>query len=165
MGKMWSYVKLRRYCLCLRLPAGYYLPLPLPPRLPIPMVTSRVGPRGLEAEDLPDRPRPAWKAVWAAYTTVFIPLSSSLYSSKALKFFLWLKQMKELEQEKDILLAGLEVVERAQEWYQNQIQREVTEKSERITQLEQEKSALLKQLFDAHARSTHESSTLDSTFI
>ncbi|KAI1900511.1 hypothetical protein AGOR_G00050690 [Albula goreensis] len=42
---------------------------------------------------------------------------------------------------------------------------EVTEKSERITQLEQEKSALLKQLFDAHARSTHEGSTLDSTFI
>ncbi|KAL4609456.1 suppressor APC domain-containing protein 2 isoform X3 [Arapaima gigas] len=32
-----------------------------------------------------------------------------------------LKQMKELEQEKDSLLAGLDVVERAREWYQNQI--------------------------------------------
>ncbi|KAG7481061.1 hypothetical protein MATL_G00062850 [Megalops atlanticus] len=217
------------------------------------MVTSRVGPGGLEAGDLPDRPGPAWKAVWAAYTTVFIPLSSSLYSSKALNFFLWLKQMKELEQEKDTLLAGLEVVERAREWYQNQIQsvterqrqvgqsshctdffteptqsrlnlllpklqevnhclsdllscsgmpltspgglslsvstnpqpppsappqailrlkdqnrlltQEVTEKSQRITQLEQEKLALIKQLFDARARSTHEGSALDSTFI
>ncbi|KPP79028.1 hypothetical protein Z043_101412 [Scleropages formosus] len=29
--------------------------------------------------------------------------------------------MKELEQEKDSLLAGLDVVERAREWYQNQI--------------------------------------------
>ncbi|KAF5909439.1 suppressor APC domain-containing protein 2, partial [Clarias magur] len=32
-----------------------------------------------------------------------------------------LKQMKELEQEKDSLLSGLDVVERAKEWYQNQI--------------------------------------------
>ncbi|XP_036383908.1 suppressor APC domain-containing protein 2-like [Megalops cyprinoides] len=164
-----------------------------------------------------------------------------------------LKQMKELEQEKDTLLAGLEVVERAREWYQNQIYsvterqrqvgqsshctdffavptqsrlnlllpklqevnhclsdllscsgmpftspgglslsvstnpqpppsappqailrlkdqnrlltQEVTEKSQRITQLEQEKSALIKQLFDARARSAHEGSALDSTFI
>lgn len=42
---------------------------------------------------------------------------------------------------------------------------EVTEKSERITQLEQEKSALIKQLFEARARSNHETSQLDSTFI
>ncbi|CAL9683357.1 unnamed protein product [Knipowitschia caucasica] len=32
-----------------------------------------------------------------------------------------LKQMKELEQEKDSLLSGLEVVERARDWYQTQI--------------------------------------------
>ncbi|XP_070581739.1 LOW QUALITY PROTEIN: suppressor APC domain-containing protein 2-like [Ptychodera flava] len=32
-----------------------------------------------------------------------------------------LKKMKELEQEKDILLQGMEVVERAREWYQTQI--------------------------------------------
>ncbi|KAM9307189.1 suppressor APC domain-containing protein 2 isoform 2-T2 [Pholidichthys leucotaenia] len=163
-----------------------------------------------------------------------------------------LKQMKELEQEKDSLLAGLEVVERAREWYQDQIHNvtekqrqvgqsshctdffteasqsrmnvlipklqevnrclndlisctgmpfpssgahtaplsansqppppappqaiqrlkdqnrlltQVTEKSERITQLEQEKSALIKQLFEARARSAQDTSTLDSTFI
>ncbi|XP_026778219.3 suppressor APC domain-containing protein 2 [Pangasianodon hypophthalmus] len=163
-----------------------------------------------------------------------------------------LKQMKELEQEKDSLLSGLDVVERAREWYQNQIHnvnerqrligqsghltdfltesnqcrlnvllpklqevnrclneliscsgmsfpspsaqssvlspsvppvpappqaiqrlkdqnhlltQEVTEKSERITQLEQEKSALIKQLFEARARSAHDNSVLDSTFI
>ncbi|XP_024253199.1 suppressor APC domain-containing protein 2 isoform X3 [Oncorhynchus tshawytscha] len=214
---------------------------------------SRVGPRGLEAGDSLGPPGPAWTAVWAAYTTVFIPLSSSLYSSKALHFFLGLKQMKELEQEKDSLLAGLGVVERAREWYQTQIHnvterqrhvgqsnhctdsfaesqnqshrnvllpklqevnrclndliscsgaqsfpssssqptvisssfhppappqaiqrlkdqnrlltQEVTDKGKRITQLEQEKSALIKQLFEARARSTHDSSTMDSTFI
>ncbi|KAM9117202.1 suppressor APC domain-containing protein 2 [Pangshura tecta] len=160
-----------------------------------------------------------------------------------------LKQMKELEQEKDFLLQGLEMVEHAREWYHQQIQtvqerqkhlgknkttndfflegsqshlcrllpklqevnrclgellstsgkplnsssalnrqvppalagpqqaismlkeqnrlltKEVTEKSERITQLEQEKSALIKQLFEARARNNHETSQLDSTFI
>ncbi|XP_035464490.2 suppressor APC domain-containing protein 2 isoform X1 [Scophthalmus maximus] len=165
-----------------------------------------------------------------------------------------LKQMKELEQEKDSLLAGLEVVERARDWYQGQIHnvterqrqvgqsshctdffteanqsrmnvlipklqevnhclndlisctgmqsfpasgahtealsansqplapappqailrlkdqnrlltQEVTEKSERIAQLEQEKSALIKQLFEARARSAQDTSTMDSTFI
>ncbi|XP_035523537.1 suppressor APC domain-containing protein 2 isoform X2 [Morone saxatilis] len=164
-----------------------------------------------------------------------------------------LKQMKELEQEKDSLLAGLEVVERARDWYQGQIQnvterqrqvgqsshctdffteasqsrmnvlipklqevnrclndlisssgmsfpssaaqtaalaanpqppgqappqaiqrlkdqnrlltQEVTERSERIAQLEQEKSALIKQLFEARARSAQDTSTMDSTFI
>ncbi|KAK2888253.1 suppressor APC domain-containing protein 2 isoform X2 [Channa argus] len=164
-----------------------------------------------------------------------------------------LKQMKELEQEKDSLLAGLEVVERARDWYQGQIHnvterqrqvgqsshcmdlfteasqsrmnvlipklqevnrclndlisttgmsfpssgiqtvtpsmnsqppapappqaihrlkdqnrlltQEVTEKSERIAQLEQEKSALIKQLFEARARCVQDTSTLDSTFI
>lgn len=42
---------------------------------------------------------------------------------------------------------------------------EVTEKSERIAQLEKEKSALIKQLFEARARSAQDTSTLDSTFI
>uniref|UniRef100_W5LYJ7 Suppressor APC domain containing 2 n=1 Tax=Lepisosteus oculatus TaxID=7918 RepID=W5LYJ7_LEPOC len=164
-----------------------------------------------------------------------------------------LKQMKELEQEKDSLLAGLELLERARDWYQQQIHsvterqrlvgqsahsteflaesgqsrlgvllprlqevtrclgellscpagspstlapsgssnpqhgppnlphpqqavqrlkdqnrlltKEVTEKSERITQLEQEKSALIKQLFEARARGSQEGGALDSTFI
>ncbi|NWX06399.1 SAPC2 protein, partial [Caloenas nicobarica] len=166
--------------------------------------------------------------------------------------FSMLKHMKELEQEKDFLLQGLELVERAREWYHQHIQfmqerqrllgknktsaeflpegaqshlgrlvpklqevnrclgdllsatgkpvnpssalsrlgpvvspasagsqqainmlkeqnrlltKEVTDKSERITQLEQEKSALIKQLFEARARNNHETSQLDSTFI
>lgn len=78
------------------------LPLALPPRPPWPaaalMVVSRVGPRGLiEVEDSLGRPGPAWTAVLAAYTTVFIPLSSSLYSSKALHFFLWVSRTREGE--------------------------------------------------------------------
>ncbi|KAJ1145690.1 hypothetical protein NDU88_011975 [Pleurodeles waltl] len=165
-----------------------------------------------------------------------------------------LKRMKELEQEKDFLIQGLEALERAREWYHQQIQlvqerqkqlgktkpptdsldenqgylsnlllpklqevnrclrdlisspgkhqsvsssaingiaaasptftaggqqqsinmlkeqnrlltKEVTNKSDRITQLEQEKSALIKQLFEARARSANDSSQLDSTFI
>uniref|UniRef100_A0A8C5X6Q4 Suppressor APC domain containing 2 n=1 Tax=Malurus cyaneus samueli TaxID=2593467 RepID=A0A8C5X6Q4_9PASS len=157
--------------------------------------------------------------------------------------FSMLKYMKELEQEKDFLLQGLELIDRAREWYHQQIQlmqehqrllgkkrtsadfpeggqshlgrlvpklqevnrclgdllstagpifsppcwclastgsqqainmlkeqnrlltKEVTDKSERITQLEQEKSALIKQLFEARAHNNHEMSQLDSTFI
>uniref|UniRef100_A0A8C9UEM6 Suppressor APC domain containing 2 n=1 Tax=Serinus canaria TaxID=9135 RepID=A0A8C9UEM6_SERCA len=138
--------------------------------------------------------------------------------------FSMLKYMKELEQEKDFLLQGLELIDRAREWYHQHIQlmqehqrhlgkrrtsvvslglllakfgfgeqgwevarpgadacdsqfppltsiflpclvQEVTDKSERITQLEQEKSALIKQLFEAHAHNNHEMSQLDSTFI
>lgn len=47
-----------------------------------------------------------------------------------------LKQMKELEQEKDSLIAGLEVVERAREWYQSQIHN-VTERQRQIGQSSQ----------------------------
>lgn len=77
-------------------------PLSLPPRPTWPgaalMVVSRVGPGGLvEVEDSLGQPGPAWTAVWAAYTTVFIPLSSSLYSSKALHFFLWVSRTRGTE--------------------------------------------------------------------
>lgn len=41
--------------------------------------------------------------------------------------------MKELEQEKDSLLTGLEVVERARGWYQSQIHN-VTERQRQIGQ-------------------------------
>uniref|UniRef100_A0A8C2ZEU6 Suppressor APC domain containing 2 n=1 Tax=Cyclopterus lumpus TaxID=8103 RepID=A0A8C2ZEU6_CYCLU len=47
-----------------------------------------------------------------------------------------LKQMKELEQEKDSLLAGLEVVERARDWYQGQIHN-VTERQRQVGQSSQ----------------------------
>lgn len=50
--------------------------------------------------------------------------------------FSQLKQMKELEQEKDSLLAGLEVVERAREWYQGQIHN-VTERQRQVGQSSQ----------------------------
>ncbi|XP_008840113.1 suppressor APC domain-containing protein 2 [Nannospalax galili] len=164
-----------------------------------------------------------------------------------------LKQMKELDQEQEVLLQGLEMMARGREWYQQQLQRvqerqhrlsqsrastdfgaagsprplgrllpkvqevarclgellaaacssralpstslgplgpispsapswqqqtilmlkeqnrlltqEVTSKSERITQLEQEKSALIKQLFEARALSQQDAGPLDSTFI
>ncbi|XP_008574729.1 PREDICTED: suppressor APC domain-containing protein 2 [Galeopterus variegatus] len=168
-----------------------------------------------------------------------------------------LKQMKELEQEKEVLLQGLDMMARGRDWYQQQLQRvqerqrrlsqsrasidfgaagsprslghllpkvqevarclgelltaacagrappssslgppcpalapaspsapgwqqqtvlmlkeqnrlltqEVTDKSERITQLEQEKSALIKQLFEARALSQQDAGPLDSTFI
>ena len=36
--------------------------------------------------------------------------------------YLQIKRMKQLEQEKDILLQGLEAVDRARDWYQKQIQ-------------------------------------------
>lgn len=48
-------------------------------------------------------------------------------------YFAQLKQMKELEQEKDSLLAGLEVVERARDWYQGQIHN-VTERQRQVGQ-------------------------------
>uniref|UniRef100_A0A8C6HXJ9 Suppressor APC domain containing 2 n=1 Tax=Mus spicilegus TaxID=10103 RepID=A0A8C6HXJ9_MUSSI len=164
-----------------------------------------------------------------------------------------LKQMKELDQEQEVLLQGLEMMARGRDWYQQQLQlvqerqrrlsqsraaadfgaegsprplgrllpkvqevarclgelltaacsgralpssslgplgppspstpvwqqqtilmlkeqnrlltQEVTDKSERITQLEQEKSALIKQLFEARALSQQDSGPLDSTFI
>lgn len=41
--------------------------------------------------------------------------------------------MKELEQEKDSLLTGLEVVERARDWYQGQIH-SVTERQRQVGQ-------------------------------
>ncbi|KAG9469182.1 hypothetical protein GDO78_021083 [Eleutherodactylus coqui] len=156
-----------------------------------------------------------------------------------------LKKMKEREHEKDLLLQGLELVERARDWYLQHIHnvqeqqrnlsqpdpfsegqptllhpllpklqdvnrclnelmtpckaaphsspstsaaaappvpgqqqavtmlkeqnrlltKEVSDKSDRITQLEQEKSALIKQLFEARARNHQEGSAMDSTFI
>ncbi|XP_075041486.1 suppressor APC domain-containing protein 2 [Mixophyes fleayi] len=153
-----------------------------------------------------------------------------------------LKRMKDMEHEKDLLLQGLEMVEKARDWFLQQIHvvqeqqrnlgktdhfcdgqsgplnqllpklqevnrclsdliapskpgvpspsvpsahvlpgqqqtvnmlkeqnhlltKEVSDKSDRITQLEQEKSALIKQLFEARARTHQETSAMDSTFI
>ncbi|XP_078073362.1 suppressor APC domain-containing protein 2 [Mustelus asterias] len=53
------------------------------------------------------------------YTLVIIPLHSSL---DARHFFLWLKRMKDLEQQRDALWHGLEMVDRARDWYRQEIQ-------------------------------------------
>ncbi|KAG7455803.1 hypothetical protein MATL_G00244890 [Megalops atlanticus] len=57
-----------------------------------------------------------------SYTVVIIPLQSSLQSLDALRFFLWLKRLKDLEKEKDCLWAGLQVLEQARLWYQHRLE-------------------------------------------
>ncbi|XP_053170027.1 suppressor APC domain-containing protein 1 [Scomber japonicus] len=52
-----------------------------------------------------------------SYTVVIIPLKTSLYNLDALRFYLWIKRLKELEKEKDALYSGLEILERARLWY------------------------------------------------
>ncbi|XP_034529797.1 suppressor APC domain-containing protein 1 [Notolabrus celidotus] len=52
-----------------------------------------------------------------SYTVVIIPLRTSLYSLDALRFYLWIKRLKDLEREKDALCSGLEVLEKARHWY------------------------------------------------
>ncbi|CAJ1055036.1 suppressor APC domain-containing protein 1 [Xyrichtys novacula] len=52
-----------------------------------------------------------------SYTVVIIPLKTSLYSLDALRFYLWIKRLKELEKEKDALCSGLEILEKARLWY------------------------------------------------
>ncbi|XP_062904125.1 suppressor APC domain-containing protein 1 isoform X1 [Mobula hypostoma] len=53
-----------------------------------------------------------------AYTLIIIPLQSR---ADTRNFYLWLKQMKELEQQRDVLWYGLEMVERARDWYHREI--------------------------------------------
>ncbi|XP_053578060.1 suppressor APC domain-containing protein 1 isoform X1 [Bombina bombina] len=57
-------------------------------------------------------------AVPAAYTIIIVPLYSS---REALTFYMWLRRMKELEQERDALLDGVQLVDRAQEWYKERL--------------------------------------------
>ncbi|XP_040886285.1 suppressor APC domain-containing protein 1 [Toxotes jaculatrix] len=56
-------------------------------------------------------------SVSGSYTVVIIPLKTSLYSLDALRFYLWIKRLKDLEKEKDALWSGLEILERARLWY------------------------------------------------
>ncbi|XP_061524159.1 suppressor APC domain-containing protein 1 [Phycodurus eques] len=56
-------------------------------------------------------------AASCSYTVVLIPLRSSLCSLDALRFYLWIKHLKDLEKEKDILCCGLETLEQARLWY------------------------------------------------
>ncbi|XP_016340449.1 suppressor APC domain-containing protein 1-like [Sinocyclocheilus anshuiensis] len=55
------------------------------------------------------------------YTVLIIPLQNSLYSPDALHCFHWLKRRRDLERQKDVLWAGLQVVEQTQLWYQNRL--------------------------------------------
>ncbi|KAI3366840.1 hypothetical protein L3Q82_009490 [Scortum barcoo] len=52
-----------------------------------------------------------------SYTVVIIPLRTSLYSLDALRFYLWIKRLKDLEKEKDALYSGLEILEKTRLWY------------------------------------------------
>ncbi|XP_072310914.1 suppressor APC domain-containing protein 1-like [Eucyclogobius newberryi] len=57
-----------------------------------------------------------------SYTVVIIPLKSALYSLDALRFYLWIKRLKDLEQEKDVLWCGLDVLDKARLWYLQRLQ-------------------------------------------
>ncbi|XP_038594553.1 suppressor APC domain-containing protein 1 isoform X2 [Micropterus salmoides] len=57
-----------------------------------------------------------------SYTVVIIPLRTSLYSLDALRFYLWIKRLKDLEKEKDALCSGLEILEKTRLWYLQQLE-------------------------------------------
>ncbi|KAL7862606.1 hypothetical protein SRHO_G00115900 [Serrasalmus rhombeus] len=52
----------------------------------------------------------------ASYTVVVVPLRSSINSLDALRFFLWVKKLQELERERDSLWMGLQALEQARAW-------------------------------------------------
>ncbi|KAK2867138.1 hypothetical protein QQF64_022814 [Cirrhinus molitorella] len=51
----------------------------------------------------------------ASYTVVIVPLRNSPTSLDALQFFLWVKKLKDLEREKDLLWMGLQALEQVRE--------------------------------------------------
>ncbi|CAM4734436.1 unnamed protein product [Leuciscus chuanchicus] len=51
----------------------------------------------------------------ASYTVVIVPLRNSLTSLDAVQFFLWVKKLKDLEREKDLLWMGLHALEQVRE--------------------------------------------------
>ncbi|XP_019738796.1 suppressor APC domain-containing protein 1 [Hippocampus comes] len=65
-------------------------------------------------------------AASCSYTVVLIPLRSSLCSLDALRFYLWIKHLKDLEKEKDILYCGLEILEQARLWYRHRLEKSRT---------------------------------------
>ncbi|XP_024143397.1 suppressor APC domain-containing protein 1 [Oryzias melastigma] len=56
-----------------------------------------------------------------SYSVVIIPLKTSLHSLDALRFYLWIRRLKDLEKEKDALWSGLEILEKARLWYLDQL--------------------------------------------
>ncbi|ETE66536.1 Protein G7d, partial [Ophiophagus hannah] len=57
-------------------------------------------------------------AVQGGYTILIIPLGTALSNLHALRFFIWLKQMQQLERERDALLQGLDMVNQVRDWLQ-----------------------------------------------
>ncbi|XP_016399705.1 suppressor APC domain-containing protein 1-like [Sinocyclocheilus rhinocerous] len=51
----------------------------------------------------------------ASYTVVIVPLRNNPTSLDALRFFLWVKTLKDLEREKDLLWMGLQALEQVRE--------------------------------------------------
>ncbi|TSK13202.1 Suppressor APC domain-containing protein 1 [Bagarius yarrelli] len=66
-----------------------------------------------------------------SYTVVIVPLQNSLYSTDALRFFHWLKELHALERERDSLWIGLQVLEQTRFWYQHQLD-QVNQRQARI---------------------------------
>ncbi|XP_034019662.1 suppressor APC domain-containing protein 1 [Thalassophryne amazonica] len=65
-------------------------------------------------------------AGYGSYTVVIIPLRTSLNSLDALRFYLWIKRLKDLEREKDALWSGLQILEKARLWYHQQLEQNRT---------------------------------------
>ncbi|CAN9508268.1 unnamed protein product [Ophioblennius macclurei] len=84
-----------------------------------------------------------------SYTVVIIPLKTSLHSLDALRFYLWVKRMKDLEREKDALWCGLEILEKARFWY---VQR-LDENRARQDSIDNKSGTVSFQEGDAEARS------------
>ncbi|XP_030632755.1 suppressor APC domain-containing protein 1 [Chanos chanos] len=61
-------------------------------------------------------------ACGGSYSVVIVPLQNNLHSLDSLRFFLWLKRLRALEREKDLLWTGLQGLEQARLWYQHQLQ-------------------------------------------
>ncbi|KAG1939049.1 hypothetical protein F2P79_017162 [Pimephales promelas] len=51
----------------------------------------------------------------ASYTVVIVPLRNRVTSLDAVHFFLWVKKLKDLEREKDLLWMGLQALEQVRE--------------------------------------------------
>ncbi|XP_061920484.1 suppressor APC domain-containing protein 1 isoform X2 [Entelurus aequoreus] len=64
---------------------------------------------------------PAAAASSCSYTVVIIPLKSRLYGLDALRFYSWIKRLKDLEKEKDALCCGLEILDKARCWYRQRL--------------------------------------------
>ncbi|XP_053091520.1 suppressor APC domain-containing protein 1 isoform X1 [Pangasianodon hypophthalmus] len=58
----------------------------------------------------------------ASYTVMIVPLRSNINSLDALRFFLWVKKLQELEREKDILWMSLQTLEQARHWIRSRLE-------------------------------------------